>query len=98
MPIDQDSRNNLVAFCVSIAAILALTLAAVIVCITVNAQTHLPEIIAAMGFVGSGITGLIAIAGGFRFGSSKLTPGATQKQQENMGEALGKIPDAVQEQ
>ena len=69
-----ESRNNLVAFCVCIGAIVILSLSAVVVCVAIDQTKYLAQIIAALGFIGSAITGLVAIGGGFRFGSQKQPP------------------------
>lgn len=67
----HDSRNNLIAFCVTVFAIFALAVTAAVICVMINPSDKLAQIVAAMGFIGSGITGLIAVAGGFRFGTAK---------------------------
>jgi hypothetical protein len=69
-----ESRNNLVAFCVCVGAIVVLSVGAALICISVDEQKYLAEIVAALGFIGSAITGLVAIGGGFRFGSAKTQP------------------------
>lgn len=68
-----ESRNNLVAFCVCIGSIVVLSISAAIICVFVESK-YLPEIVAALGFIGSAITGLVAIGGGFRFGTAKSPP------------------------
>lgn len=69
-----ESQNNLIAFGICIGAIVILSIGAAVICIAVDEKQHLAEIVAALGFIGSAITGLVAIGGGFRFGSQKQPP------------------------
>jgi hypothetical protein len=69
-----ESRNNLIAFCVCVGSIVVLALGAAVICVMIDETKYLAQIVAALGFIGSAITGLVAIGGGFRFGSAKTTP------------------------
>jgi len=69
-----ESRNNLIAFAVCIGAIVILGIGAALICVNLDSDKHLAQIVAALGFIGSAITGLVAIGGGFRFGTAKNPP------------------------
>ncbi|KQM60050.1 MULTISPECIES: hypothetical protein [unclassified Sphingomonas] len=54
------------AYLATLAAIVVLTLTAAIVCVTVDAETKLAQIVAALGFISAAVTGLIGVIGTFR--------------------------------
>jgi len=60
------SVQPVVAYLATLIAIVVLSLAAAIVCIVISPDTHLPQIIAALGFINSAVTGLIGVIGTFR--------------------------------
>lgn len=59
-------HHSLWAYLATLGAIVILVLAAVWVCVTVDAETHLAQIVAALGFIGAAISGLIGVIGTFR--------------------------------
>lgn len=69
-----ESRNNLIAFCICIGAIVILSATAAIICVVIDQTKYMAQIVASLGFIGSAITGLVAIGGGFRFGTAKNPP------------------------
>lgn len=56
----------ILAYLATLAAIVILSLAAAIVCVKIEPDTHLPQIIAALGFISAAVTGLIGVIGTFR--------------------------------
>lgn len=54
------------AYLATLVAIVVLTLTAAIVCVTVDAETKLAQIVAALGFISAAVTGLIGVIGTFR--------------------------------
>jgi multisubunit Na+/H+ antiporter MnhC subunit len=62
------------AYMATLGAIVVMTLAAALICIFVDADKHLAQIVAALGFIGAAVTGLIGVIGTFR---PKGSPAAT---------------------
>ena len=63
-----DAKESLVAYVATLCAIVVLTLAAVIAIGAGNltSETGVAKLIAALGFIGSAVTGLIGVIGTFR--------------------------------
>lgn len=59
-------RHSVVAYLATLAAIVAMTIAAALICVLVDAEKHLAQIVAALGFIGAAVTGLIGVIGTFR--------------------------------
>ena len=61
-----ERSHALYAYLATLGAIVLLVLAAAIVCMTLDVETHLAQIVAALGFIGAAVTGLIGVIGAFR--------------------------------
>lgn len=59
-------RHSVVAYLATLAAIVIMTIAAALICVFVDAEKHLAQIVAALGFIGAAVTGLIGVIGTFR--------------------------------
>jgi hypothetical protein len=62
----SEARLSLIAYLSTVGAIVVMTLAAAAICVMVNPDNHLPQIVAALGFIGAAVTGLIGVIGTFR--------------------------------
>ncbi len=62
----RSSVHPVVAYLATLAAIVVLSITAAVVCVTVDADKHLAQIVAALGFVSAAVTGLIGVIGTFR--------------------------------
>jgi hypothetical protein len=84
-------KHSLIAYLATLLAIVALCLAAAIICLTVSAvdEVHVARIIAALGFIGAAVTGLIGVIGTFR--PQKPDAGNSQAD-SNLATALDKLP------
>lgn len=66
-------QHSLLAYLATLSAIVVMTIAAALICIVVDAEKHLAQIIAALGFIGAAVTGLIGVIGTFRPRVSETT-------------------------
>lgn len=79
-----DAQEAMLAYLATLLAIVVMTIAAAVICLTVDAETHFAQIVAALGFIGAAVTGLIGVIGTFR---PKGQPAATtQSGDVNMGD------------
>lgn len=62
----MNGRNALTAYLSTIGAIVLLAVCGAVAVFAVDDEKRLAQIIAALGFIGSAITALAALAGGFR--------------------------------
>jgi hypothetical protein len=62
----KDQSSSLFAYLATLIAIVVLTLAAAIIVLSIDAETHLAQLVAALGFIGGAVTGLIGVIGTFR--------------------------------
>lgn len=58
--------QTLIAYLATLASMVILALAAMLVCVFVDADTHLAQIVAALGFIGAAIAGLTGVLGTFK--------------------------------
>lgn len=73
----RQSIHPVVAYLSTLAAIVILSITAAVVCIVIEPDTHLAQIVAALGFISSAVTGLIGVIGTFR---PKAVPVAEEPQ------------------
>lgn len=62
----KPSVQPVVAYLATLASIVVLSITAAIVCIAVEPDTHLAQIVAALSFISAAVTGLIGVIGTFR--------------------------------
>ncbi|WP_303763850.1 hypothetical protein [Sphingobium yanoikuyae] len=62
----MNNRHNVLSYLATLAAIVIMTIVAAIICVVVDPDTHLPQIVAALGFIGAAVTGLIGVIGTFK--------------------------------
>lgn len=62
----MNNRHNVIAYLATLAAIVVMTVVAAIICVVVEPDTHLAQIVAALGFIGAAVTGLIGVIGTFK--------------------------------
>lgn len=62
----MNESQTLTAYLATLAAIVTLCLSAAVVCLAVKAETHLAQIVAALGFISAAMTGLIGVLGTFK--------------------------------
>lgn len=62
----MSERQTLTAYLATLSAIVILCLSAALVCVAVKAETHLAQIVAALGFISAAMTGLIGVLGTFK--------------------------------
>jgi hypothetical protein len=61
----NENAQALIAYLATLGAIVILVLAAALVCLQYDGD-NLPQIVAALGFIGAAVTGLIGVIGTFR--------------------------------
>jgi heme/copper-type cytochrome/quinol oxidase subunit 4 len=62
----RSQQSSLWAYLATLVAIVVMTIAAAVICVAVDAEKHLAQIVAALGFIGAAVTGLIGVIGTFR--------------------------------
>lgn len=62
----MNNRHNVIAYLATLSAIVIMSIVAAIICIVVEPDTHLAQIVAALGFIGAAVTGLIGVIGTFK--------------------------------
>ncbi|MGA1810413.1 hypothetical protein VHN57_08665 [Sphingobium sp. WW5] len=62
----MNNRHNVLSYLATLAAIVIMTIVAAVICVVVEPDTHLPQIVAALGFIGAAVTGLIGVIGTFK--------------------------------
>ena len=62
----MNETHTLIAYLATLGAIVLLSLSAVFACVFVNADQHLAQIVAALGFISAAMTGLIGVIGTFK--------------------------------
>jgi multisubunit Na+/H+ antiporter MnhC subunit len=62
----MNNRHNVVAYLATLAAIVIMSIVAAIICVSVEPDSHLAQIVAALGFIGAAVTGLIGVIGTFK--------------------------------
>lgn len=62
----DQSPGPLIAYLSTLGAIVVLTITAAIITISIDDQENLPQIVAALAFIGAATTGLVGVIGTFR--------------------------------
>lgn len=62
----MNNRHNVIAYLATLSAVVIMSIVAAIICIVVEPDTHLPQIVAALGSIGAAVTGLIGVIGTFK--------------------------------
>ena len=62
----DQSPGPLIAYLSTLGAIVFLTIAAAVITISIDDQENLPQIVAALAFIGAATTGLVGVIGTFR--------------------------------
>ena len=62
----MNNRHNVVAYLATLFAIVLMSIVAAIICVTIEPDTHLAQIVAALGFISAAVTGLIGVIGTFK--------------------------------
>lgn len=87
----NENRTALIAYLATLGSIVALALAAALICMVFDGtEAQLAKVIAALAFIGGAITGLIGVIGTFR---PKGDSGERSAQADaNLATALDKLP------
>ncbi|MFX4085809.1 hypothetical protein ACKU27_11975 [Sphingobium yanoikuyae] len=80
----MSNRHNVLSYLATLAAIVIMTIVAAVICVVVEPDTHLPQIVAALGFIGAAVTGLIGVIGTF-------------KARDNSEQMIAKLPPVQEE-
>lgn len=62
----MNGRHNVIAYLATLAAIVVMSIVAAVICVSVEPDTHLAQIVAALGFISAAVTGLIGVIGTFK--------------------------------
>ncbi|EQA97269.1 hypothetical protein [Sphingobium sp. HDIP04] len=62
----MNNRHNVIAYLATLAAIVIMSIVAAVICVSVEPDTHLAQIVAALGFISAAVTGLIGVIGTFK--------------------------------
>ncbi|WP_303758331.1 hypothetical protein [Sphingobium yanoikuyae] len=62
----MNNRHNVIAYLATLAAIVIMSIAAAVICVSISPDTHLAQIVAALGFISAAVTGLIGVIGTFK--------------------------------
>lgn len=62
----MNNQHNVIAYLATLAAIVIMSIVAAIICVSVEPDTHLAQIVAALGFISAAVTGLIGVIGTFK--------------------------------
>lgn len=62
----MNGRHNVIAYLSTLAAIVVMSIVAAVICVSVEPDTHLAQIVAALGFISAAVTGLIGVIGTFK--------------------------------
>ncbi len=62
----MNNRHNVIAYLATLAAITLMSIVAAIICVNIEPDTHLAQIVAALGFISAAVTGLIGVIGTFK--------------------------------
>jgi hypothetical protein len=61
-----ENRHNLIAYLSTLGAITSMSIVAAVICVSMDVEKHLAQIVAALGFIGAAVTGLIGVIGTFK--------------------------------
>lgn len=62
----MNNRHNVIAYLATLSAIVIMSIVAAVICVTIEPDTHLAQIVAALGFISAAVTGLIGVIGTFK--------------------------------
>lgn len=62
----MNNKHNVIAYLATLSAIVVMSIVAAIICVTIKPDTHLAQIVAALGFISAAVTGLIGVIGTFK--------------------------------
>ncbi len=62
----MNNKHNVIAYLATLSAIVVMSIVAAVICVAIEPDTHLAQIVAALGFIGAAVTGLIGVIGTFK--------------------------------